>query len=143
MKGSGFNKKWKKEVTNQGEEEVMAIVAVTIDAQTLFDPMPNDAKTLFDPVKNDAKTSFDPSNDEGKFYDFDVPMSTTNAINEQLIYYDWLADSATTSYITNRCDAFITYESLTNKVVCGIGNKSACAVGESWLALLLTIHRHC
>ena len=59
MRGRGFNKKQKKEVTNYGEEEVMAIVAVT----------------------NDAKTLFDPSNDEGKFYNFDVPMSTTDAIN--------------------------------------------------------------
>ena len=47
MKGSSLNKKWKKEVTNQGEE-VVAIVAAT----------------------NDAKNLFDPSNDEGEFYNF-------------------------------------------------------------------------
>ena len=63
IKGSSLNKKWK--------GEVMAIVA----------------------AKNEAKNLFGPSNDEGKFYNFDVPMSTTNAINEQLIYYDWLANS--------------------------------------------------
>ena len=78
MKGSSLNKKRKKEVMNQGEE-VVAIVA----------------------TMNDAKTLFDPSNDKGKFYNFDAPMSSINAINEQLIYYDWLADSVTTSHITN------------------------------------------
>ena len=114
MRGRGFNKKQKKEVANQGEEEVVAIVA----------------------AMNDAKTLFDPSNDEGKFYNFNVPMSTTNAINERLIYYDWLADSATTSHITNRHDAFIMYESLTNKVVCSIGNKLACAVGKCTIGLI-------
>ena len=125
MRGRGFNKKWKKEVANQGEEEVVAIVAAT-----------NDAKSLFDPAKNDVKTLFDPSNDEGEFCNFDIPMSTTNAIDERLIYYDWLADSATTSHITNRRDAFIMYESLTNKVVRGVGNKLARVVGKGTIELI-------
>ena len=57
-KGNNSNKKQKK-VTNQGEE-VMAIVAVI----------------------NDAKNLFDPSNDEGKFYNFNVPMFTANEIDK-------------------------------------------------------------
>ena len=58
-KNNNSNRRQKKEVTNQGEE-VMAIVA----------------------IKNDAKNSFDPSNDKGEFYNFDVPMSTTNIIDK-------------------------------------------------------------
>ena len=46
MRGRGFNKKWKKEVANQGEEEVIAIVATKNDAKTLFNPTKNDAKTF-------------------------------------------------------------------------------------------------
>ena len=55
---------------------------------------------------------------------------------EQLIYYDWLADSATMSHITNWRDVLIMYESLTNKVVCSIGNKSARAVGKGTIELI-------
>ena len=129
MRERGFNKK-QKEVANQGEEEVVAIVAAT-----------NDAKSLFNHTKNDVKILFDPSNDEGKFYNFDVPMSTTNAIDKQLIYYDWLADSATTSHITNWHNAFITYESLTNKVVCSVSNKLAHMVGKGTIELISYINK--
>ena len=111
------NKKQKKELTNQGEE-VMAIIAAINDAENLFDP----------------------SNDEGKFYNFNVPMSTTNEINKQLIYYDWLAALATMSHITNQCNAFITYDSLTNKVVCGIGNKTTCAIGKGTIDIISYIN---
>ena len=48
--------------------------------------------------------------------------------DDQLIYYDWLADSATTSHITNQHDTFINYECLTNKLVLGIGNNEAHAI---------------
>ena len=117
-KGNNSNKKQKKEVTNQGDE-VMAIVAMT----------------------NDAKNLFDPSNDEGKFYNFDVPMSTTNEIDKQLIYYDWLANSAITSHITNWHTAFITYESLTSKVVHGISNKTAHVIGKGTIELISYINK--
>ena len=33
-------------------------------------------------------------------------------------------------HITNWCDAFITFESLANKVVCGVGNKTAHEIGK-------------
>ena len=45
------------------------------------------------------------------------------------IYYDWLADSATTSHVTNQHNAFINYETLTNKLVLGVGNGKTCAIG--------------
>ena len=62
--------------------------------------------------------TFDPS-DGDEYFNFDVPVSDMSANDDQLIYYDWLADSATTSHVTNQCDAFINYEHLTNKLCRG------------------------
>ena len=44
------------------------------------------------------------------------------------------------SYITNWHDAFITYESLTNKVVHGVGNKTAHAIGKGTIELISYIN---
>jgi hypothetical protein len=44
------------------------------------------------------------------------------AMDERVIYYDWLADSASTTHITNQRDAFINYRPLQNAVVQGVGD---------------------
>ena len=49
--------------------------------------------------------------------------------DERLLFYDWLADSATTSHVTNMRDAFSTFEPLT-KSVSGVGNAQASAKGK-------------
>ena len=59
-------------------------------------------------------------------------MSTND---DRLIYYDWLADSATTSHVTNQRDAFINYEPLTNKLVLGVGNNETHAIGRGTVEL--------
>jgi len=46
-----------------------------------------------------------------------------------LSHYDWLADCATTSHITNMRDAFTTFQPLT-KSVSGVGNAQACTQGR-------------
>jgi hypothetical protein len=42
-------------------------------------------------------------------------------MDERLSLYDWVADTGTTSHITNRRDAFITYQALGGKIVSGVG----------------------
>jgi hypothetical protein len=54
--------------------------------------------------------TFDASK-HSQFFNFSNKNVTNYSMNnESTLYYDWLADSVTTSYITNRCDTFVTYE---------------------------------
>ena len=49
--------------------------------------------------------------------------------DERLFFYDWVADTATTSYVTNMRDAFCKFETLT-KPVRGVGNAMTYANGK-------------
>jgi len=118
------NKKFKKEVSNVGEEEVVAITSTARDDMDL-DVMGNDTKNC---------TTFDPS-DGDEYLNFDIPMTDMSANDDQLIYYDWLADSATTSHVTNQCNTFINYEPLTNKLVLGVGNNETHAISRGTVEL--------
>jgi hypothetical protein len=53
-----------------------------------------------------------------------------------LIYYNWLADSATTSHVTNRRDAFKTFKPLNGITVSGVGNVKAKAEGRGNVVLI-------
>jgi hypothetical protein len=55
--------------------------------------------------------------------------------DERILYYDWLADSATTSYICNNCEAFITYSPIKNVPITDIGNLKAHAKGRGTIQL--------
>jgi hypothetical protein len=49
--------------------------------------------------------------EHGQFFNFNNKNVANSSINdERTLYYDWLANSATTSHITNQCDTFVTYE---------------------------------
>jgi len=76
-----------------------------------------------------ARNDIDMDDMKDQNFNFDVPMSDMVTNDDRLIYYDWLADSAMTSHVTNQCDAFINYECLTNKLVLGVGNNEAHAIG--------------
>jgi hypothetical protein len=54
--------------------------------------------------------------------------------DERLLYYDWLADSATTSHVTNMRDAFTTFQPL-DKHVSGVGNAITQAKGKGTIKL--------
>jgi hypothetical protein len=59
---------------------------------------------------------------DGEYYNFgDVLMSKNN--DEHLIYYNWLADNATTSHVGNRREDFVSYTPLQNVSVTGMGGK--------------------
>jgi hypothetical protein len=58
------------------------------------------------------------SSDEGQYFNLNNHhVNNADGNDEPLIYYDWLADTATTSHITNQREAFVTYKLLTGKTV--------------------------
>jgi hypothetical protein len=62
------------------------------------------------------------SSEQGQHFNFNTYDATNfNGIDERALYYDWLADSATTSHIVNRHDIFKTYEPIKNTLITGIG----------------------
>jgi hypothetical protein len=64
-------------------------------------------------------------------FNFDEPdVYNSNEYNPRLIYYDWLGDSATTSHVCNRREAFKTFQPLTDTTVSGVGNVKAEAKGR-------------
>ena len=66
-------------------------------------------------------------------------VNTTYANNAQndkpVVLYDWLADTATTSHISNQLEAFATYQPLTGKAVAGVGNNKAKVEGRGTIEL--------
>jgi len=68
---------------------------------------------------------------EGQDYNYDMfDVSDRLAMDEHVSYYDdWVADTGTTSHITNRCDAFTTYQTLEDKNVSGVGGLRTTAQG--------------
>ncbi len=57
-----------------------------------------------------------------------------NGNDERLLYYDWLADSATTSHVTNMREAFTSFQPLV-KPVSGVGNAKTQAEGKGTVKL--------
>ena len=56
--------------------------------------------------------------DNGQYFNYDTfDVTDSMAIDECVSYYDWVADTGTTSHIMNRHDAFVTYQPLTDKTV--------------------------
>ena len=62
--------------------------------------------------------------------------------NELIRFYDWLADCATTSHVSNQLDAFITYQHEDNITVAGVGNIKAQVAGRGTVELLSTCNGH-
>ncbi len=74
--------------------------------------------------------TFDAS-ENGQFFNFSNDNVANYSVNdESTLYYDWLADSTTTSHITNRRDTFVTYESIQDTPITGVGGLQAQAVGR-------------
>ena len=68
-------------------------------------------------------------------HNFDAYDPCNFEIDDHLIYYDWLADTATTSHVTNMRDAFISFQSLQNTPVDGVGGATAYAKGRGTIEL--------
>ena len=61
---------------------------------------------------------------------FDTYDQSTTENDERLLFYDWLADSATTSHVVNMRDAFTSFQSLQNTLVNGVGSATTHAHGR-------------
>ena len=55
-----------------------------------------------------------------------------------MIYYDWLANTATTSHITHQREAFTDYTPMGNSSITGVGRKEALIMGCGTVELKLT-----
>lgn len=64
---------------------------------------------------------------------FDQPFDKEGN-DERLLFYDWLADSATTSHVTNMRNAFTSFQPFT-KAVNGVGNAQTYANGRGTIAI--------
>jgi hypothetical protein len=64
-----------------------------------------------------------------------VTVYNSDGTNETLIWYDWLADSATTSHIANRCEVFTEYTPIPDMKVTGVGNTTISAAGRGTVEL--------
>ena len=85
--------------------------------------------------KNYSEIPLDES-EIGQAFNFDeIDVSYTGEYNPPLLYYDWLADSATTSHVSNQRDAFKTYQPLTDTNVSGVGNVKTKALGRGTIEL--------
>ena len=80
----------------------------------------DDEHIIFTAQAGPSKLVFNPSKEGINFDDPDV--SNSDKFDEHLIFYNWLADSATTLHVCNRCDAFTSFYPLTATKVTGIGN---------------------
>jgi hypothetical protein len=81
------------------------------------------------------------SSEHGQYFNFhNYDVTNFNGIDECTLYYDWLADSATTSHIVNHCDVFKTYESIKNTLITGIGGLRAHAEGQGDVSIYMTLN---
>ena len=55
--------------------------------------------------------------------------------NKSFNFYDWFADSATTSHICNQKEAFVSYQPVTGRTVAGVGNNQAIVEGRGKIEL--------
>jgi hypothetical protein len=118
----GKKKKQKKEEMNEGEE--------VEDEQITF--------SLHEP----SGIVFDDS-EQGQFFNFDEPdVNNSSEFNPPLIFYDWLGDSATTSHVSNRREAFKTFHPLTGTKVSGVGNVKTEAKGRGTVELISSYNGH-
>ena len=74
------------------------------------------------------------SSEEGQNFNFtNEDVFNTDEYDTPILYYDWLANSATTFHVCNRHEAFTDFTPLTATKVTGIGNLSMTAQGQGTL----------
>ena len=76
---------------------------------------------------------------DNELHNFDTyDACNTDANDERLIYYDWLADTAMTSHITHQREAFTNYTPMGNVSITGVGGKVAQIAGCRTVDLIST-----
>jgi len=72
------------------------------------------------------------SSEQGQNFNFkNYDVTNYNGIDECTLYYNWLADSATTSHIVNQHDVFKMFNPVNNTLITGVGGLQAHAEGHS------------
>ena len=72
-------------------------------------------------------------------YNFNTFNAWNIDVNDhQLMYYDWLANTATMSHITHQREAFTNYTPMGNSSVTGVGGKEALIMGHRTVELSST-----
>ena len=89
-----------------------------------------------------SKITFDESEEGQVFNVEESDVNNSSEYNPCLIYYDWLGDSATTSHVCNRCEAFKTFHPLTDTTVSGVGNVKTKAKGQGTVELKSSYNGH-
>ena len=116
----GDAKRQKVEVTNEANEEDLEAMQV---------------KEVTFMTEEDHDTQMNLPNEGQKSHSNNYNVNHMNQNDEHVIFYDWLADSATTSHICNQKEVFVTYEPLTGKTMAGVGNKHANVEGHGTIEL--------
>ena len=80
--------------------------------------------------------TFEADEEQYNFDTFDACNADAN--DNRLIYYDWLADTATTSHVMHQREAFIDYTPMGNSSVTGVGGKEALISGRGTVELIST-----
>jgi len=82
--------------------------------------------------------TFDPSK-HGQYFNFNNEnVADYNENDEHTLYYNWLADSTTTSHITNRRDTFMTYVPIQDTPITGVGGLQAQAEGRGNVNIIVS-----
>ena len=84
-----------------------------------------------------SNITFDPS-EEGQYFNFKNTnvYNTSDEFDPPLLYYDWLADSATMSHVCNQREAFRDFHQLSATNVTGVGNTTVEAQGRGTIELI-------
>lgn len=117
------NKRARIEQTNEGEEQTNSSI-VEIDND------PNEQITF---SIQEGEIWFDES-EVGQYSGF-KEYEESNENDERVLYYDWLADSATTSHICNDREAFTNYHHDGEGTVVGVGSVKAAIQGQGTVRL--------
>ena len=113
-------------------------------AQEEMKPKDNTTYGMQEPEGIASIEEFTFKNDEDniKDYNYDTYNPSNVFANDKcLSYYDWLADTATTSHVTNLWDAFVFFHTIDPTAVTGIGSIKAQAQGKGNIALKSIVNR--
>src|ERR1700683_136433 len=121
VKGYKEREKWK----GKAKQKEMAEETNIVDEEIVFNTVENS-------TEGHSASSID--NEE---HNFDCYQACNYEANdERLIYYDWVADNATSSHIASEHDSFETYTKIQESTVTGVGGKKAAAIGCGTVTLI-------
>ena len=127
------------EETNEGEDEQIICYATVgskenapVGATSVSAPSPPakaGTHNIISPTGKKEEISFDES-EAGQHFNFKNNVSSYSGIDELLLYYDWIANSVTTSHVCRQREAFTTFQPLKHSVpIAGVGGIITYAAG--------------